>query len=481
MTLAFVFVLMTAAAILAVLWPLRRQRGSVRSGSDVEVYRDQLDEIERDRAAGRIGKAEAEAARVEVSRRLLGATDAAAAPSIADAGLPPSRRRAGVVIAAVVLLPICAGGFYALLGSPGIPTLPVAERLDDEAEHARMAKMVTQVEAYLEHNPDNARGWETLAPIYMQTGRYSDAVKARRRALEILGPDPARLGDLGEAMTLAAGGIVTPEAKELFARAAVLDRDDVMAQFYLALAAKQDGRRDEAEKAWRALLAQAPQGAPWIPLVQGALARIDEKTVPATEAAATEHGGSVEDMVERLAERLRKDGSNPDGWIQLVRSYRVLGQADKAAAAITAANFALAGDPDKLRRFTESVKALDAELAKNPAPARTAGDKPRPPAPAAAGTPNPPRTGPSEKDIAAASTEVPEQQKQMVQGMVDRLAERLKTESSDLDGWLRLLRSYKVLGDMEKARDATETARRAFAGEPEKLRQLNEAIKGLGL
>jgi cytochrome c-type biogenesis protein CcmH len=134
-----------------------------------------------------------------------------------------------------------------------------------------------------------------------------------------------------------------------------------------------------------------------------------------------------------------------------------------------------------LRRFTESLKALDAELAKNPAPARTAGDKPRPSAPAAASTPNPPRTGPSEKDIAAASTQVPEQQKQMVQGMVDRLAERLKTESSDLDGWLRLLRSYKVLGDMEKARDATETARRAFAGEPEKLRQLNEAIKGLGL
>lgn len=65
--------------------------------------------------------------------------------------------------------------------------------------------------------------------------------------------------------------------------------------------------------------------------------------------------------------------------------------------------------------------------------------------------------------------------------MVDRLAERLKTESSDFDGWLRLLRSYKVLGQTEKARAATENARQAFAGDPAKLRQLDEAVKELGL
>jgi cytochrome c-type biogenesis protein CcmH len=65
--------------------------------------------------------------------------------------------------------------------------------------------------------------------------------------------------------------------------------------------------------------------------------------------------------------------------------------------------------------------------------------------------------------------------------MVDRLAERLKTESTDFDGWLRLVRSYKVLGQIEKARAATADARRTFAGEPQKLRQLDEAAKELGL
>jgi cytochrome c-type biogenesis protein CcmH len=483
MILTFIFALMTAAALLAVLWPLRkRSKAGRRAGSDVEVYRDQLDEIERDHAAGRIGKPEADAARVEVSRRLIAAGDSNQDGEILADGEPAIHRRRMVAAVALLLLPVCAGSVYYILGSPGIPTLPLAGRLDDSSEQRPIEGMVAQVEAYLERNPQDGRGWEVVAPVYMQLGRYDDAVKARRHALEILGPDAARLGDLGEAMILAANGIVIAEAKALFERAAALDREDVMAQYYLGLAAKQDGRRDEAEKTWRALLARAPQGAPWISLVQNALARIDEKTAPVTDdAASAEHaGGSIQGMVERLAQRLKQDGSNLDGWIQLVRSYRVLGQADKATAAIADAKAALAGDPDKLRRFANSIKALDTELAGNAAAGQTAGDK-TPPAQSGGTARSAPPAGPSEKDIAAAQALAPEQQTAMVQSMVDRLAERLKTESSDFDGWLRLMRSYKVLGQPEKARAATENARRAFAGEPEKLRQLDEAIKQLGL
>jgi cytochrome c-type biogenesis protein CcmH len=482
MILTFIFALMTAAAVLAVLWPLRKSsKAGRRAGSDVEVYRDQLDEIERDRATGRIGKPEADAARVEVSRRLIAAVDSVQDEKVV-ADREPAIRRRMVAAAALLLLPVCAGSVYSILGSPGIPTLPFAQRLDDSSEQRPIESMVAQVEAYLERNPQDGRGWEVVAPVYMQLGRYDDAVTARRHALEILGPDAARLGDLGEAMVLAANGIVTAEAKTLFERAAALDREDVMAQYYLGLAAKQDGRRDEAEKTWRALLARASQGAPWISLVQNALARIDEKTAPvADDAASVEHGGgTVQAMVERLAQRLKQDGSNLDGWIQLVRSYRVLGQADKATAAIADAKVALAGDPDKLRRFADSIKALDIELAGNAAAAPTAGGK-TPLAQSGGTARGAPPAGPTEKDIAAAQGLAPEQQIAMVRSMVDRLAERLKTESSDFDGWLRLMRSYKVLGQPDKARAATEDARRAFAGEPEKLRQLNEAIKDLGL
>jgi len=100
---------------------------------------------------------------------------------------------------------------------------------------------VAEVEAFLEKNPRNGRGWELLAPVYIRLGRFEDAVKARRNALEILGPDAARLGDLGEAVFMAAGGVVTPEARDLFVRAEAADDRDVMAQYYRGLGAKQEG------------------------------------------------------------------------------------------------------------------------------------------------------------------------------------------------------------------------------------------------
>ncbi len=373
MILTFIFALMTAAAALAVLWPLRNSRKAGRAGSDVEVYRDQLDEIERDHAAGRIGKSEAEAARVEVSRRLIAAVDSNQDGAFVADGGSTIRRRRMVAAVALLLLPVGAGSVYYSLGSPGIPTLPLAQRLDDNSsEQASIDRLVAQVEAYLERNPEIGRGWEVLAPIYARSGRYDDAAKAWRNALRLLGENAEREAYLGEALVASANGIVTTEAKSAFDRARAIDANSVSARFYLGLAAEQDGRREEAAKIWRDILASAPADAYWVGFVRDALARVEGKPVVGT-------------------------------------------------------------------------------------------------------------VGPSAQDVAAAAKLAPEQQSAMIQNMVDRLAERLKTESSDFDGWLGLVRSYKVLGDLDKARDATETARRAFAGEPEKLRQLNEAINGLGL
>ena len=82
MTLWFVFALMTAAAIFAVLWPLRRGGPAQSDGSEAAVYKDQLTEIDRDVAADLIGAPEAEAARVEISRRLLGAAESPRDPPV---------------------------------------------------------------------------------------------------------------------------------------------------------------------------------------------------------------------------------------------------------------------------------------------------------------------------------------------------------------------------------------------------------------
>src|SRR5215813_5200443 len=99
MTLWLVLALMTGAAMFAVAWPLMRKGRKLRSGSDLAVYRDQLDEIRRDHAAGRIGDSEAAAAQVEVSRRLIAAADARAAePPVSAAGRPGRRAVALVAL-----------------------------------------------------------------------------------------------------------------------------------------------------------------------------------------------------------------------------------------------------------------------------------------------------------------------------------------------------------------------------------------------
>jgi cytochrome c-type biogenesis protein CcmH len=474
MILWSIFALMTAGAAFAVWWPLARRQKSVRSGSDIAVYRDQLDEIDRDQAASLIGNVEADAARVEVSRRLIAAAETAKAVTAAAAPAPSGFYRRATVVAAIVLLPLGAGITYLSLGSPNLVPLSMdaasagQPKLPDGIENT-----VAEVETYLASNPRNGRGWELLAPVYLRLGRFDDAVRARRNALEIFGPDAARLGDLGEAMIMASNGVVTPEAKALFERANTADPDDVMARYYLGLSAKQEGRRDEAEKRWTTLISGAPEGAPWLPMVRNALARIDEKgpsvTADASSAAVAppEHkGGAIEAMVERLAERLKKDGSDVPGWVQLVRSYRVLGKADKIKIAIADARAALANDSEARQRFEQGLAALDTESAPGAAAATPATAAPK---------------GPSANDMAAAAQMAPADRNGMIEGMVARLAQKMAENGSDVDGWLRLIKAYAVLGERDKALTAAANARSALAGNSDNLRRIGELAKELGL
>ena len=92
-----------------------------------------------------------------------------------------------------------------------------------------------------------------------------------------------------------------------------------------------------------------------------------------------------------------------------------------------------------------------------------------------------PSSGPSEEQVAAAKDLAPDQKIAMIKGMVERLAERLGKDGSDIEGWLRLVRSYMVLGERERALAAAGDARRALAAEPDKLKQIDELVKGLGL
>ena len=379
MMLWLVFALMTAAAVFAVLWPLARVHRA-HGGSELVVYRDQLDEIARDRTAGLIGEAEAEAARVEVSRRLIAAADADESKQAAPSGSPLWRRR-GAAVAGLVFVPIGAVVLYLMLGSPQMPGEPLQARLRAIHNDRSIASLVAQVEQHLAQNPNDARGYAVLAPVYLQLGRFDDAVNARRKVIALSGETADRQADLGEALTAAANGIVTADAKGTFERAIALDADEPKARFFLGVAAEQDGDNANAAAIWQEMLKSASADTPWVATVQRALAEIGvapgmPPAVAAVPPSASAPGPNASDvaaasqmseqdrntmirsMVARLADRLKENGNDIEGWQRLLRAYVVLNERDKAQAAASDARRALASDPDKLRQIEDTIKSL---------------------------------------------------------------------------------------------------------------------------
>src|SRR5260370_1803778 len=161
MTLWFVFALMTAAAIFAVLWPWGRAGRPQKDGNETTVYQDQLAEMDRDLAAGLMGSPEAEAGRVEISRRLLAAVDAEREPPLAS---NTSLRRSAAVIA-LVGLPIVAVALYLPLGSPRLGDFPLAQRATAPAVTHPLDNLVAHVEAPLDKNPTAGRGSNVRATV----------------------------------------------------------------------------------------------------------------------------------------------------------------------------------------------------------------------------------------------------------------------------------------------------------------------------
>lgn len=361
--------LMTGAAIFAVLWPLRVQSedpGEASAGdveADLAVYRDQLAEIERDRASGLIGAGESEAARAEVARRMLRAADEAE-----FAARPSALRRRAAAVLALVGLPLLAGGFYYALGNPAYEGQPLAARLDARPEQADIAILVRKVEAHLEANPEDGRGYEVIAPVYVRLGRFDDAARAFANASRLLGESAPRETGRGEALVAGADGVVTADAKAAFEKAAELDPSAVRPRYYLGLAAEQDGRAAEAATIWKGLLDGAPADAPWRPMVAAALARVspsspapgpDAAQVAAAEQMSPEQRAEmVRGMVEGLQARLDTGEGSVDEWLRLIRARRVLGEADKAKSAAAEARRRYADDGAALAR----IDALSREL-----------------------------------------------------------------------------------------------------------------------
>jgi cytochrome c-type biogenesis protein CcmH len=370
---------MTALAAALVVWPLLRPPAASAGRRDYElrVYRAQLEELARERERGLLGAREAEAAKLEVERRML-AADAAAG----GAAAPRASSRWALAALLVLLL---AGSLYWQLGRPDLPAAPFAGRADEPRLAERDAgepgmpsveELTPQLEQRVAERPDDLQAWQRLGRAYELSGRYEEAVGARRRALALADGDAQAHAALGEALVMANGGTVTPAAAVEFARALALDGADPRARFYRGLALLQEGDRQGAYDAWAALVASSPGDAPWLPELQRRVAALggelglDPADLPepapgpsAAQAQAAEsmppeeRQAMIRDMVAGLAARLEAQPDDLEGWRMLGRSHAVLGEPQAAAEAYRRVAEALPQDLEAQLDYADALLA----------------------------------------------------------------------------------------------------------------------------
>jgi len=347
MMLWVIFAALALATAVLLVTPLLRRVSDplARSAFDLQVYREQLSELERDRERGVLPPDQAEAARTEIHRRILAAeTTDSVARSKARLQLP-------LALLLGLGLPLIAGLIYFRLGSPDLPGRPFAERAADPA--FKMTALLEKLAARLEVQPDG-EGYRRLAQGYVALQRYPEAADAFKQAQALGADDPAMESAWGEAVVLSQNGMVGPDSRRLFLRALSGDKQNPQARFYLGLGYAQIQDYKKAVAIWRDLEKDSAEDAPWLPALRQHIAtaakqgEFDPASVPpagpeipaGNDAAAAiadmapdQRAATIRSMVDGLAAKLKDKPDDFDGWMRLALSYRVLGEAAKAKEA----------------------------------------------------------------------------------------------------------------------------------------------------
>jgi len=390
--------------LLAFLRP--RTGGAPAAAYDLQVYRDQLKEVDRDLERGILTEAEATRARTEVSRRILEADRALQRVAAARTGRGALER--WIVAGGLVAVVAGAVGVYFQIGAPGYPDLPLATRIAiiDEAratrpgqaeaeaevtmrqgvpEQPEREELVAQLRTIMEQRPDDPQGMALLASNEAALANFRAARIAQERLIEILGEEAtgAHYIDLAEMMILGAGGYVSPEAEAALLRGLDLEPRNGTARYYAGLMYAQQGRPDRAFPIWRNLLAESTPDAPWLgPIrlqIEEVAALAGERvsladlpqpaSVPAPgptaedmEAAAElppeDRAAMIEGMVAGLASRLATEGGPPEDWARLITAFGVLGREEQAQAVYQEARGVFAEDPAALAQIEAAGETL---------------------------------------------------------------------------------------------------------------------------
>ncbi|QAY97417.1 c-type cytochrome biogenesis protein CcmI [Methylovirgula ligni] len=359
------FALLTGGAVFAILWPLARPARREATAPDVAFYQAKLEEIARDQARANLAPEEAALAKTEAARQLLAVSGKDPQMTEGAAASPLWHRRLAAV-AALVFVPAVAIGFYATLGHPDWPDAPLEARLNAPIGRTDINAAIARVEQHLAKNPKDGLGYQVLAQAYLLVRRPADAVSAAQMAAQLRPNNADTLTVYGETLAVAAGGIVTADSRKQFEKALAVDPGAPKALFFLGLAAQQENDRATARSYWQKLLAEAPANAPWRADLLARLAQLgDGRGVPASDQAARIAGmapaqqqAMIQSMVDGLAARLAQNGNDIEGWVRLVRAYKVLNEVDKARAALATARHDFTGNA----AATARIDALAHEL-----------------------------------------------------------------------------------------------------------------------
>jgi len=401
MTLWIIMTALAATAAYIVVTPFLSRLDQADDAGRIDVYKDQLSEVERERTQGLIDEAEADMARVEIERRILAASKADGASS---QGISVVWRQRSVAMTSAVVV-LGSVGLYAANGSPDLPGVPfvqpaVATSATQQAAPAQVAanqeagphdiaKMIDGLAAKLKEDPNNVEGWRMLGWSYYNTNQFKQAAGAYAKAMELKKDDSQLKSAYGEALVRASDGVVTEEAQKAFSAALKLKADDPRARFFIGLAKQQNGDPKAAITDWVEMLKTAPAGTQWAGDLRQRIMEVAKQTgvnaapmlaeleqPAAPKKAQAPAGPSSEDvknaeemtpkdrmamirgMVDGLAEKLKDEPNNPDGWIRLIRSRLVLNEPEKASAALTRAMEVFADKPDTKTRIAEAAKSM---------------------------------------------------------------------------------------------------------------------------
>ncbi|MCX7174793.1 MAG: c-type cytochrome biogenesis protein CcmI [Proteobacteria bacterium] len=243
-------------ALVALAWllrPLLRRAGGVSSASrqaiNSAIYRDQLAELERDRADGSLADSDFEQARVELQRRLL--EDAAVAD--APPAVPRPAKRTALTVA--LLLPLSAALLYAWLGNPAAMQPAEARH---QATAGQMDEMVAKLDARLQQNPNDPQGWAMLGRTYKALRRFDEAEKAFIRAGDLVNQDAALLTEYADLLAVRANGNLEGKPLQMVQQALKIDPENFMALALAGTAAYNRQDFPEASRYWNRLLKLLP-------------------------------------------------------------------------------------------------------------------------------------------------------------------------------------------------------------------------------